>query len=89
LVYRVPGPVRSFSVTAFDSAVAPRFFLIDSRGVRTEVATRVSAYDGGKRARFEADVTSGQAAGLEIELPADAAPKLAIGRVEISWISKP
>jgi hypothetical protein len=89
LVYRVPGPVRSFSVTAFDITMAPRFFVIDSHGARTEVGTHVSAYDGGKRARYAAELVSGDAATLEIELPADAAPKLAIGRIEISWISKP
>jgi len=89
LVYRLPGHVRSLSVTGFDSTIAPRFFLIDGHGARTELATRVSTYDGGKRARFEADVASGQAAVIEIELPADAAPKLAIGRIEISWISEP
>ncbi|AOS44787.1 hypothetical protein Verru16b_01856 [Lacunisphaera limnophila] len=89
LVYRLPGPVRSFTLTAFDSETPPRFFLTDPQGARTEVTPQVTAYQQGKRARYSTDLPANHAALLEIELPAGAAPMLALGRVELSWIPTP
>lgn len=89
LVYRLPGPVRSVTVTAFDAAMPPRFFLTDPQGARTEVTPRITAYQQGKRARCTAELPANPAAILEIEIPANAAPKLALGRVDISWIPAP
>jgi hypothetical protein len=89
LVYRLPGPVRSFMVTAFDTTVAPRFYLTDPQGTRTEVVPRITAYQQGKRARYAAELPANQAVILEMEIPANAAPHLAFGRVEISWIPSP
>ena len=47
------------------------------------------AYQQGKRARCTAELPANPAAILEIEIPANAAPQLALGRVEISWIPFP
>ena len=90
LAYEVPGVVRGFSITVFEAQVSPKFFLRGARGERTEVAPRVVSYDGGKRARYVADLSDAPiAGGLEVVLPAEASPQQAMGRVEISWIQRP
>lgn len=90
LVYRVPGAIRHFSVTAFEVAPAPRFFTVSAGGERTELVPQRTAYDGGKRARLAADLPATATAGtLEIELPAGAPAGQAIGRVELAWVPLP
>jgi len=90
LVYRVPGGIRHFSVTVFEAGVAPRCYLTDAAGNRTELTPHVIAYDGGKRVRLEADLPAASTAGtLVIVLAAEAAPHQALGRVELAWIPIP
>lgn len=85
LVYRVPGAIRHVSATIFQAEVAPRLFGIDEQGRRAEITARLTPYDGGKRARLEADLTD-PASTLEIVLAAEAAPQQAVGRVELAWM---
>ena len=89
LVYHLAGPLRSLSVTAFATETPPRFFLLDETGGKTEAPVRTVAYQEGKRARYTAAWPSNTATRLEIELPSAADPKLALGRVEISWVPAP
>jgi len=89
LFYQLAGPVRSFTLTAFGSRTPDAFFLIDASGVRTEIAPQSTMYQEGQRARFSAELPVNSSARLEIELPAGADPKLAIGRVEISYLPLP
>lgn len=84
LVYRVRGEIRHVTATVFHAEVAPRLFAIDAQGRRTEIAVRLTPYDGGKRARLTADLIT-PAATVEIVLAANAAPKQALGRVELAW----
>lgn len=85
LGYRLPGAIRSFTATAFETTTAPRFFLINAGDQRTEIIPQVIAYNQGKRARYSAETPLNQATGLEILIPADAPAGLALGRIEISW----
>lgn len=90
LIYRVPGAVRAFSVNVFEAQVAPRFFLRDVRGAKTEVAPRVAAYNQGKRARYSAEIVDSlDASTLEIEFSSVASPQQATGRIEIAWTPTP
>jgi hypothetical protein len=86
LAYRVAGSIRSLSVTVFDAAVTPQIFAVDAKGSRREITPRVTAYQGGKRARLEAELPDASAAGIEIQLSAGAAEGQAIGRVELAWV---
>jgi hypothetical protein len=88
LVYRLPGAVREFSVTVYDSGVAPEFFVSAKNQAREKLNPNTAAFDGGKRARYRA-TPPGSGDTLEIFLPAGAAARQAIGRVEISWSPSP
>jgi hypothetical protein len=85
LVYQLAGPVRSFTLTAFACGTPPTFFLHDKSGARIEVSPQRTTYQEGQRARFSAELPANTATRLEIEFPAGADPKLAIGRVEIAY----
>lgn len=84
LVYHVPGAIHHVTATVFHAEVAPRLFAIDAQGRRTEIAVRLTPYDGGKRARLAADLGTPTAT-IELVLAAAAAPKQALGRVELAW----
>lgn len=86
LAYRVQGIITHFSITVFDAGVAPQFFATDTRGRRTPIPVLTAAYNHGKRARFSADIPDDNAAvAIEIILSSDAAPRQAVGRVELAW----
>jgi hypothetical protein len=85
LGYAVPGAIRHVSLTVFDAGTIPQLFATDAHGARTEIAPRVTRFDGGKRARLEAEI-AGDASALAIILAADASPQQALGRVEIAWV---
>jgi hypothetical protein len=85
LVYRVRGGLRSFSVGIFDAMEAPRFLVRRGDGANVEVTPQVTRYGGGRRARFQAEL-SADVDTLEIVLSAAAPPTQAIGRVEIAFV---
>lgn len=83
LVYQVPGTVDSLTLTAYNAAMPPQVFAQDENGQTRPVAVQAVRYDGGKRQRLVARGIGGRT--IEIVLPAEAAPELAVGRVEISY----
>lgn len=90
LCYRVPGALRSFTLTAFETQVPLRFHLVDAAGRRTELHPRATAYQEGRRTRYEFSAGDDLPSGvLVIGLPAEAPAGQAVGRVEISWTAIP
>ncbi len=86
LAYRIPGALRSFSLTAFETQAPLRFHLTTAVGERTEITPRATAYQNGRRTRYE--FTAGETlppGTLEIEMSAGAPEGQAVGRVELSW----
>lgn len=86
LCYRVPGALRSFTLTAFETQVPLRFHLVDVAGRRTELRPRATAYQEGRRTRYEFTADGDTAAGLlEIGFSGDAPAGQSVGRVELSF----
>ncbi len=88
LIYKLPGTVKEFSVTVYDSGVAPEFFISGKNQEREKLNPDVTTFDGGKRARYRA-TPAGSGDTLEIVMSAVAPAQQAIGRVEISWSHSP
>ncbi len=89
LRYPVPGALRSFTLTAFETQTPLRFYLVEPAGKRTELHPRTIAWQEGRRTRYAFAAESTPAGILEIELPAEASPAQAVGRVELSWSPLP
>ena len=72
-----------------DAGKLPRLVTRPAAGKPIEIAPQVTRYDGSKRARLTADLPAGAGGTLEIVLPADADPGLALGRLELGWSPAP
>lgn len=88
LVYRRPDPIRAFTATIYAAQVTPRVFVLGADGGRREIQPEVASYDGGRRRRLTARL-DGPETGIVIELPANADPHQAVGRVEIATAGRP
>jgi len=86
LVYRVPGALREITFNVFAATIPPRVFLHDAHGARMELKPNVTAYDKGRRARFQLALDEPRTGSVEIELSADADAAQAIGRVELAYL---
>jgi hypothetical protein len=85
LIYRLPGPIANVSLTVFKAEKPLEFYVHTGSGSRVPVTFDVTPYDDGKRARYRKTFPETSGDTLEIVLSAEADPKQAIGRVEISY----
>lgn len=90
LAYRIPGALRGFSLTAFETERPLQFFHLDAAGVRTALSPEATTYQEGRRTRYTFAADPDLAPGVFIiELRADAPAGQAVGRVELSWTPAP
>ncbi len=86
VTYHVPGALRhaTIFVRATENG-GPRFHLVGTDGERHAIKPRATPFANRQRTRYDFMTEDTRTVGIEIELPPETSPELAISRIELAW----